>query len=139
MNELTPLHGVQRSILWYGPAWKWTIHFTLPPQNRKGAKASQQSAEPDTLCYLVPRVESPMVCVPLSDAVIEKLPMARLSRMIRDGIKMAKCALAIHWACWNPSNQGEVAHIVDLVKRRHKFTMGIEDKVEEVVKPKKRA
>jgi hypothetical protein len=134
MNELTPLPSVERSILWYGPAWKWTIHFTLPPQTRKSGKGAQPS-EPDTLCYLVPRIESPMVCVPLSEAVIEQLPMQRLSKLIRDGIKMAKCAVAIHWACWTPNNQGEVAHIVDLVKRRHKLTVGLEDKPVEV-KPK---
>jgi hypothetical protein len=48
--------------------------------------------------------------------------LAKLSRFIRDGVKMAKCAVAIHWACWTPSNQHEALQIIDLLKRHYKLT-----------------
>ncbi|MCC7191548.1 MAG: hypothetical protein IT444_02095 [Phycisphaeraceae bacterium] len=117
--QFNELASVNQSIIWYGPAWKWTIHYTLALKPAKGSK----SVEPETLAYLVPRVEAPMVCVPLSDAVIEKLPMHRLSKFVRDGVKMAKCAVAIHWACWTPATLSEVGLIMDLVKRRHKLVV----------------
>jgi hypothetical protein len=61
-----------------------------------------------------------MVCVPLSDAVLNDLPIARLGKVVRDGIKMAKCAVTIHWATWTPTSQAEALQIIDLLKRRHK-------------------
>jgi len=134
LNQLVDLTGVERSIIWYGPAWKWTIHYTFvnsPSKNNKNPDAA-------TLCYLVPRIESPMICVPLSDDVIEKLPMTRLSRFIRDGIKMAKCAVKIHWAVWTPASQSEVAQIVELIKRVHKMATG-GDKAEKPVPEAKAA
>lgn len=119
LDQLGSLEGVERSIIWYGPAWKWTIHYNFTERPAKGIK----QPEPSTLCYLVPKIESPMVCVPLSDEVIASLPMTRLSRFIRDGIRMAKCAVAIHWACWTPTSQGDVVQIVELIKRRHKMVL----------------
>jgi hypothetical protein len=122
LDQFGELDGLDRSIIWYGPAWKWTVHYSFATRNAKGVKLPITPVPP-TLCYLVPRIESPMVCVPLSDEVIDHLPMTRLSRFIRDGIRMAKCAVAIHWACWTPSSQGDVAQIMELVKRRHKMVL----------------
>jgi hypothetical protein len=119
LQQFNDLPSVNQSIIWYGPAWKWTIHYTLALRPAKGAK----SVEPETLAYLVPRLEAPLVCVPLGDAVIDQLPMARFSKFIREGIKMAKCAVAIHWACWTPGNMSEVGLIMDMVKRRHKLAL----------------
>ena len=119
LDQLGQIEQTERSIIWYGPAWKWTIHYALIIPPSKGSKP----ADPSTLCYLVPKVEAPCICVPLSDEMIGHLPMTRLSRFIRDGIKMAKCAVAIHWACWTPGSQSEVAQIMELVKRRHKFAL----------------
>lgn len=144
MEYIQSLPGVEREIIWYGPAWKWTIHYTLPAtaaglpgttpngspapvaDAKSKSKAKAEEGERQTLCYLVPRVESPMISIPLSDDTIGHLPLARLSKFIRDGIKLAKCAVAIHWATWSPSTLGETALIVDLIKRRHKMFIGAE-------------
>lgn len=123
MDGLAELEGVNQSILWYGDAWKWTIHYPLPtPALARGAKAPPVTEE-SSLCYLVPRVEGPMVCVPLSDAVLSQIPISRLNKFVRDGIKLAKWAVAIHWATWTPATQAEALQIIDLLKRRHKLAM----------------
>ena len=63
-----------------------------------------------------------MVCVPLSDPVLRELPIARLSKYVRDGIKMAKWAVTIHWATWTPVTHAEALLIIDLLaSRRHKM------------------
>ncbi|MCX5663002.1 MAG: hypothetical protein NTW19_25230 [Planctomycetota bacterium] len=121
MDGLAELEGVNQSILWYGEAWKWTIHYPLPAH--PVPKGSKVVAEESSLCYLVPRVEGPMVCVPLSDAVLGQIPVARLNKFVRDGIKLAKWAVAIHWATWTPATQAEALQIIDLLKRRHKLAM----------------
>lgn len=131
MEYLNGLEGTQQGVVWYGPAWKWTIHYTLPPAalpvpagkngKSKTVKAPAAPTERPTLCYLVPRVEAPLICVPLSDELIAGLPMARLSKFIRDGVKLAKYALATHWCVWSPATQAEVGLVVDLIKRRQKI------------------
>jgi hypothetical protein len=119
MEYVDGLEGAQQSLLWYGPAWKWTIHYTLPVPPTNGHKPTERT----TFLYLVPRVESPTVCVPLSESMIAELPLPRLSKFVRDGIKMAKCAVTIHWATWTPSQLAEATQIIDLLKRRHKLSL----------------
>jgi hypothetical protein len=148
MTFLAGLEGIEQSVIWYGPSWKWTLHYTLPApaaghpaapvsalagsaHSGNGSSAGLQGAKRSngkvkerlTLSYLVPRVESPLVCVPLSEAVIEQLPLPRLTKVIREGIKMAKCAVSIHWATWSPSTMAETNDLMDLVKRYHKIVM----------------
>ena len=121
IEQLGQLDRVERGIIWYGPAWKWTIHYALITTPSKTEKPAGAGAEPSTLCYVVPKIEQPCICVPLSDDAIAHLPMTRLSKFIRDGIKMAKCAVAIHWAVWTPNSQSEVAQIMEpRERRRHK-------------------
>src|ERR1017187_680262 len=66
IDTLGEMERVQQSIQWYA-AWKWTIQYSvvIAPASR-----SAKPVEPESLAYLVPRPESPMVCVPLSDAVL---------------------------------------------------------------------
>lgn len=117
MDGVAEFEGNNQSIIWFGHAWKWTIHYTLPgPVGRNG-----KPGEASSFCYLVPRIESPMVCVPLSDEVLSQIPIARLNKFVRDGIKLAKWAVAIHWATWTPATQAEALQILDLLKRRHKL------------------
>lgn len=127
MGYLDAVEEAERSVVWYGPSWKWTIHYTLPGLPAKPAKAGARRAvkpapvERRTLGYLVPKAEGPMVCLPLSEAEIAELPLPKLSKFVRDGIKLAKCAVAIHWACWSPSTQAETLQIIELLKRHHKL------------------
>jgi hypothetical protein len=115
---LDGMERVDREIVWYGDAWKWTIHYTLAGQGRNRHRKQ-------TVCYLVPRQEQSIVCVPMSQPMIDDLPMKRLSKYIRDGVKSAKCAIEIHWAHWTPTNQSEVKMLIDLLRRKHNFeTLG---------------
>ena len=107
VRELESIDGLERSVTWFGASWKWTIQYH--PQGK-----------PDhPVCYLVPDLETPKVCVPLSDPDIDQLPLRRLSKFIRDGIKAAKCALNTHWAIWSPVSRNEAEMVVELVGRKH--------------------
>ncbi|MCE9591430.1 MAG: hypothetical protein K8S99_12995 [Planctomycetes bacterium] len=117
MEQLAQLSGVEQSIIWYGPAWKWTIAYTIKPAT---TSRSTKLVDPHVLCYIVPKVDGPLVCVPLNDGSLDVLPIQRLTKFVRDGIKLAKFAVAIHWAMWTPATLSEVAQIVDLIKRLHK-------------------
>ena len=120
LSELDSSDELEHSLQWFGASWKWTIQ--IHPRGKPN----------DPLCYLVPDLESPKVFFPLTGDRIESLPMRRLSKYIRDGIKAAKCALETHWAVWSPASKGEVALLLDLVGLMSKATP------EPVSKPKRR-
>ncbi len=112
LENIGLFEGVESSIVWYGSAWKWTIEYRLTGEG-------QAAAEP--LAYFVPDPESPILCIPLREQMIAQLPMKRLNRYIRDGIRSAKCAVEVHWARWSPTAMTEVEHLTDLIKRKHKM------------------
>jgi len=110
-DELEGFADVQCRTNWYGPSWNWTLEYTT----------SSRGGDPDCLAYLVPKTTGPVICVTLVDELIEDLPIRRLNRYIREGIKSAKCAISSHWAIWNPNNQVEVSHIIDLIQRKYRW------------------
>jgi hypothetical protein len=112
IEQLSGFEGVSQTLLWYGAAWKWTLQFDLQTSSSK---------QPIILAYLVPKPEAPLLCIPLSKEIIEQLPIRRLNKTVRDGIRSAKCAVEIHWAIWTPSAMTEVEAMVDLIKRKHKL------------------
>mgnify|MGYP005846460467 CR=1 FL=1 len=114
MEHVDGLPNVQQKIIWYGNAWKWTLQYTL--HDAKGR-------EVDTLCYVVPRTEQPLVSVPLSEQQIGKLPIRRLPKIVREGIRSAKFALTTHWANWTPNLVGDTNQIFELLKRKHKMVL----------------
>lgn len=122
MEVAEELPDVQKSLIWYGAAWKWTVQYVI--RDAKGRDL-------DTLCYIVPRVDAPMLCVPLTDAQIARLPMKRLPKLVRDGVRGAKCAVSMHWATWTPTLQAEVTQLVELLRRKHKLLTAAGDEAEQ--------
>jgi hypothetical protein len=134
MESLDSVEDVERSLIWYGPSWKWTFQYTqvmlriatrLRNPSPSSFRAGQQSGDGrgDSLCYVVPDCIMPLVCVPLRTQMIETLPMKRLSRFIRDGIRTAKCAVEIHWAIWTPISETETGMILELIRRKREFNL----------------
>lgn len=112
LDAVGQFERVTQNIIWYGPAWKWTVQLSITDHRGKPT---------ENLLYLVPNKDMPLVCVPLSDGAINALPLKRLKKYIRDGIAGGKFAVAIHWATWTVNSQAEVACLLDLIKRKHKF------------------
>jgi hypothetical protein len=119
MEFLNEHADLQWTLLWYGSSWKWTIHYTFKDGSR--AKDAGGDGEKRTMCYLILNYESPVISIPLSDELIARLPLRRLSKFLREGIKNAKCAVDYHWAAWTPGLENETGMIVDLLNRKYKF------------------
>ena len=117
MAQLDELGATERQLVYYDPEWNWTIQYKLPAQGKDGKD------QPRTLCYLIPNHEQPLICVPLSDDDINQLPIKKLAKLVREGIRIAKNAVATHWAIWSPNNQVELAHVLDLVTQTHELAV----------------
>lgn len=112
---VTLFEGLDRKLAWHGEGWKWTMEITWADMGLGGKAAGQ-----DALAYIVPQPETPSVCIPLTDAQVETMPLRRLNRVIREGIKGAKQSVDVRWCKWTPSQPGEVDHLLDLLKRKIK-------------------
>jgi hypothetical protein len=143
MQGVGEMDGVEQSLIWFGPSWKWTIQYlqrgrangarnggkgraTLAAAGRltpvvKIPSTNGDQNRADGLCYIVPGGLMPLICVPLRSDMIESLPERRLSKYIRDGIRSAKCAVEIHWAIWSPTTETETSLLLDLVRRKCEF------------------
>lgn len=119
MERLEAFEHVHHDLQWQGLSWKWTFVY-----NHGIAESQDKHAGLKQFAYLVPRPGSVMICVPLTTEFIYALPMRRLNRYIRDGIRVAKCAVNIHWATWTPMAMTEVEHLHDLLKRKDRFITG---------------
>ncbi|MBH06893.1 MAG: hypothetical protein CMJ20_11290 [Phycisphaeraceae bacterium] len=114
MKQVSDYKHVKQSLNWFGVAWKWTIQLDVHSPDGK---------QLDTLCYIVPNRVAPIVCVPLLRETIDKLPMRRLTKLIRNGIRLADRAVDIYWATWPLTNSADIPPVVDLIKRKHKISL----------------
>ncbi len=112
IDQMDECSRMRRSLIWYSSGWKWTVQFTY---------CDDRGRTIDQFAYLVPDAEHPKVVLPLEEDFIASLPMRRLSKFIRDGIRSAKCAVTIHWAAWTPGPESELNQMTDLVKRKLKY------------------
>jgi hypothetical protein len=114
-RHLDSLEGVESQFLWHGESWRWTYRWDVI-----------NPAEPDgeALAYLVPRPEQPLLAIPLLEQYIRSMPVRRLNRYVRDGIKAAKCSVQFHWAYFTPTAMTEVEALSDLLNRKLKFLNG---------------
>lgn len=114
LDQIGAYPGVHQTLIWHGTAWRWTLQLSLYDNDGKLI---------ETLAYLVPNPESPVLCIPMRPQMVDKLPLKRLNRYIRDGIRVAKRAVDVYWATWTPTAVTETEHLMDLIKRRHKILM----------------
>lgn len=117
ITHIEAFEGVERDVVWYGASWKWTLEFRLK---------LNEGEDGEVLAYIVPSPQAPIVCIPLTEEVITKIPIRRLNRYIRDVLRSCKRAVDLHWAMWTPMNNVELEQLVDLIKRKHKLLRAAE-------------
>lgn len=110
IENLESFPGVTSGLIWHGTSWRWTLQFNL--------ETSDGHSQP--LAFLVPNREVPLFCVPMTAETIAALPIRRLNRFIREGIRSARSAVHLYWAHFVPSAGTEVEYLTDLIKRLHR-------------------
>ncbi len=117
--------GIERKVIWHGMSWRWTIQFTSPSMLGFNDASDQEEEEGRDLLYtIVPNPLEVLVVIPLRPEHLEHLPIRRLNRYIRDGIRNAKWAVDLRWVKWIPTANTEVEHLLDLLKRKAKIGTG---------------
>ena len=112
VEQARQLADVELHMRWYGKAWKWTLELSF---------TDSEGNDLGVLAYVVPSPELPIVSIPLPTETYDELPMRRLNKYIRDGIRSAKRAVSLYWVSWTPASKSDAEHLFDLIKRKHRM------------------
>lgn len=103
------LDDVCETIAWLGIPWRWAFRYDI----------SDDSSP--ILAILAPLPERPVVCIPLSHALIEAIPTRRLTRFIRDSIQRGPRVGGVLWCEWELTAKSQAEELVGIVRRKRQF------------------
>lgn len=112
-EAITELDGISEQLAWQGVPWRWTLVYNL----------TEQSGEGRSLAYLVPDPQRLQICVPLTQEQIEKLPIKRMKKSIRDGVVFARSVAGVWWPTWEIASKAALDEVLELVTKKHKFAL----------------
>ena len=95
--------SVEERLVWQGLPWRWTLVFEHPGDPTKA------------FAYLVPDPQAPKISIPLTSEMIQRLPMRRMKKTIRDGIDSGNRVNSVVWACWDIGSENQLDEILDIV------------------------
>jgi hypothetical protein len=98
--------AVQERLAWQGLPWRWTLVFEHPADPTRA------------LAYLVPDPQSVKISVPLTTEMIQRLPLRRMKKTIRDGIEAGNRIASVVWACWDVGSENQLEEIIDIVNTK---------------------
>lgn len=101
--------GVDEQLAWHGLPWRWTLVYLHPEDPTRA------------LAYLVPDPQAPKISVPLTPEMVQKLPLKRMKKLVRDGIELGNQINTVIWACWDITSEAQLEEILDIVQRKHAY------------------
>ncbi len=99
-------NSVEERLAWQGLPWRWTLVFEHPNDPTRA------------FAYLVPDPNSIKISVPLTTDMIQRLPLRRMKKTIRDGIESGNRIDAVVWACWDVATENQLQEILDIVSTK---------------------
>ncbi len=103
-SKCEAIEAGQRRVLWHGIPWRWTIEISL------------NNGEP--LAFVISEPGRPQLAVPLDATDLDRLPMRRLSKGVREGILGARAVGNTLWPEWELTSNTQVDELMILVRVR---------------------
>ncbi len=110
-KRLNVFEDVREEIQWMGLPWRWTLVYRCPDDPTQA------------WAYLVPHRDKPIIATPLTTEMMNKLPMSRLRKFIREGLDEGRRVNGTYWVAWEVVNKTHLDLVLELLKRKHKFIM----------------
>ena len=108
-SRLLAFAGVSEEVAWQGVPWRWTLIYRCPDDPTRA------------WAYLVPHPAGPKISLPLTAEMVERLPMRRMKKFVRDGVLGARRVDSVYWATWDISSREQLEEVLDLAKRKHQY------------------
>jgi hypothetical protein len=108
-EQVCGVQNVRESVQWLATPWRWTLVYSCELDPTRA------------LTYLVPDPAKPQVCVPLTTAMMQAIPLRRLKKNIREGIIYSKVVAGTFWPTWDLTSRTAGEDVLDLIQRKHKY------------------
>lgn len=108
-EHLLAIVNVKEQVQWLATPWRWTMVYSCDMDPTRA------------LTYLVPDPAKPQICVPLTTAMMQAMPLRRLKKNVREGIIYSKVVAGTFWPTWDLTNRTTAEDVLDLVNRKHKY------------------
>ena len=114
-QRLIQLEPGSETLVWQGVPWRWTFVY-----------ATDGGAESRAFAYVIPDPARLQICVPLSNEIVERLPLKRMKKSIRDGVVFARHVAGVSWPTWDIPTKGALDEVFELIARKHAMISGVE-------------
>lgn len=108
-DAILALDGTRESIGWQGVSWRWALTFSTEADSR--------------FAYIIPQPGKPILALPLQSDSLSSLPLAKLSRAVRDAIQLASRVGDACWPQWELTSKSQVDEILQIVRRKHEMIL----------------
>lgn len=95
---------VARTVKWQGIPWRWTIQLSM----RSGGP----------VLFVIPQPDRPQVAVPFEATALDRVPMRRLSKAVREGILGARAVGSTLWPEWDLTSNTQIDELIALIRVR---------------------
>lgn len=103
-SKTEPLGVDRRTVKWQGIPWRWTIQM---------ARRNQAP-----MMFLIPQPDRPQLAVPLNATDLERIPMRKLSKAVREGILGARAVASTLWPEWDLTSNTQLDELMTLIRVR---------------------
>lgn len=103
--RLSAIPDVTESLAWLGIPWRWSMEYRSPSDPSRA------------WAVLVLQPAKPTISIPLPAPVLSRIPLTKLPRSIRDGLKAATPIAGVFWPTWECASKtqvDEVAQVLDM-------------------------
>lgn len=104
IEKCTDLGADQRSVRWQGIPWRWTIQIGMKDESSIG--------------FLIAEPGRPQLAIPLTASDLDRIPMRRLSKSVRDSILGARAVSSMLWPEWDITSKTQIDELMAMMKVR---------------------
>lgn len=128
-SSLCDLDNLHEVLAWQGVPWRWTLVYRGRGDLQESTNHAAASGPGRGFAYVIPDPARVQVCVPLTGALIETLPMRRFKKPVRDGVQLARSVAGVWWPTWDIASAAAWEEVLELVERKHKALLGAPEAV----------
>ncbi len=105
-TRLLAIPDVRCTLCWLGIPWRWSLEFRSPLDPARA------------WAVLVMQPNKPEIAVPLPASVLAKIPLSKLPRPIRDGLKASISIAGVFWPSWECEGKTQVDEVLQVLEMK---------------------
>lgn len=99
-ERMSETPGVREDLAWQGIPFRWTLVY-------------RSESRPDRpIAYLVPQPVKAYVAIPIASDAVNRLPLRKLSKPVRDSLGAASLVNGQYWAQWDLQSKSQLDELL---------------------------